>query len=127
MQKLLLCLLMLVMFINAEYYFEKGKRVELVKIDKSRSIDGRVETRYRNAAGRLIILQDKIIVKFKNEFDVESLISKYAVTIADSSVSNFLLLQVKEGADIFKISRELSKESFVDIAHPDFKRERRSR
>ncbi len=126
MYRFLACIFCSIFLINAEYYYEKGKKVELVKLDQSRSSSGSTITNYRTSAGRIFSLQNQIIVKSEKK-NIETILNKYPVQVADTSVSGFILLTLKDGEDLFSIVRQLSEESFIEMAQPDFKRERRSR
>lgn len=126
MYRFFICLLIFSFLVNAQYYYEKGKKVELEKIDQSRSSGGATITNYRTTSGRIFSLQNKIIVKTEKK-NVDAIINKYNVQVADTSVSGFVLFTVKDGEDLFSIVRKLSEESYVEMVQPDFKRERRSR
>lgn len=127
MRNFILALFISIFLVNAEHYYEKGKRVDLVKIGQTRSNKGEGITKYRTSTGRIFKLQNKIIVKVKNHENIQTIVDKYNVEVVDSSTSGFALLSVKEGDDLFLITRKLNDESFVEIAHPDFARERRVR
>lgn len=111
----------------AEYYYENGKKIELVKVSESRNINGESLKTYKTQFGREVIVQDKIILQMNDGFSLNEIIKKFPVEIADTTISKIKLLAVKPGNDIFKVARDLYEDSSVKFAHPDLIRERRVR
>lgn len=127
MVKKLLLLIWVPLILNAEYYFENGNKVELTKLSITTNRSGKTVTKYRNANGRIFELEDRIILQLKNINDLTKIVEKYDVEVLEEMNSGFVLIRVKDRENIFVISRELQNETFVNFAHPDFKRERRAR
>lgn len=127
MYKLFIAMILLMGISWAEYYYENGKKIELVKVSESRNINGESLKTYKTQFGREVIVQDKIILQMNDGFSLNEIIKKFPVEIADTTISKIKLLAVKPGNDIFKVARDLYEDSSVKFAHPDLIRERRVR
>lgn len=127
MFKLFIVMFTLVALTNGEYYYENNQKIELVRIEETRGGGENSEVRFKNSSGRIFTLKNGIIIKYKDRDKFDGVLNNYSVKIEEDLGSGYLLLKVDDDCDLFEICRKLHNEPSVEIAHPNFKRERRAR
>jgi len=118
-QLLILVFLTLTLFSaeQANFYYERGKKVSLEAIPSvQRSVNN--INYYQHANGSVVGVSDKILVKFKH-FD-ESLLKKYSLSIKKQYSPLLYLLKNENTLSTLDISNQLFNEDSIEYAHPDF-------
>jgi len=117
-------ILFIVSFGYGEFYYQYGKKVELRPIKNiSRNLDYKF---YKDKKGRILGVNNKIIVKFTTP-NINPILNKYNLTIIKKLYNNVYLLKLPLNSDTFDVINKLYNNPTIKFAQPDFLRKRTRR
>jgi len=121
MQKLIFLSIISSILLSAQhsYYYKNNHRVELEPV-KSMKRDVHGVKYYRNAKGTLLGVDRKILIKIKEESDINRYIKEYRLKEVKRLSSTLYLLKNTGKRDTLDVANMLAKEEGVVYAHPDF-------
>ena len=126
--KKFLILSLFALLLNADSsYYEKGKLVELQKMNTLRSADGGSVEYFQTTKGQKIGIKDEILVQCKTGVDCKLLLNQFNLNDISKVTDTIFVVKIKDYDNIFLISRELFESAKVNFAHPNFVKERRLR
>lgn len=106
-------------FANAEFFIHEGKKVDIQKIEnQSRSFEN--VDYYKTKNGVILGVNDEVIVKFKDIDLLGKVLLKYNLKIAKKIQENSFLLKTTNKNLSLNIANELSNESYIQYAYPNF-------
>ncbi len=108
------------------YYYEYGKKVELIKLKEPRDVDSEAEF-YQNSAGQKIGVKNEILVKCNSKEGCEKVFIKYNLKDIETLGSDIFLIKLNDTHNLFELSRELYNEECITISHPNFMKKRYKR
>ena len=111
-----------------EYYYERGKRVELKKIHTPRGMTtGNATGFYQKESGKNLGITDQVILKCKTDVNCTELLSQYQQSDISKISDSIYVIKVANPDEVFSLSRELYLTDKVEFAHPNFIKERKLR
>ena len=115
---------MFIMFLQAVYggdvfYYKENKKVILTPMKiESRSLSS--TDFYQNPRGIVLGVQDTLIVKFHDIYNLEEIVSKFALELVSKLGKDTYLFKVASKSITIDTSNRLTQESYVEYAHPNF-------
>lgn len=82
---------------------------------------------YLTDKNQLLGVSNKLIVKLKNNINIQKYLDEYGVTLVKKVAENTYLLQVSSKSLTLKIANRLHEKQDVEYAHPDFIKQRMKR
>lgn len=135
MKPLLLCMLLSIPLIGAEYY-DRGKLKTLTPEPAPRvqasatsiSQGSSVGTRwYRNEEGQRIGVNPSILIKWADPSQAAAVLDQFSLSGAEKISGTIWLVPVPMTMDIFDVTKRLYEHKAVEFAQPDMIKERRTR
>jgi len=107
------------------YYYVNNKKVYLYKIEnKDHLIRNTIQNNsivyYKTKNNNTVGINNKILIKIKNNCNIEQLLLKYNLILIKEIIKNIYLIQINNKSDIFKIMNNLYFEKCTKYAHPNF-------
>ncbi len=109
-----------------DYYYEYGKKVGVVKLHESRTINDR-NVHYYKINGKKVGVTDEIIVQCNDGVDCPQVLEKYHFPKVSTLSEKLFLVKVQNADDVFKLSRRLHDDKDIKLAHPNFVKQRKRR
>lgn len=107
------------------YYYQEGKKISLTPNNEiSRSTDGSGMDYYTNERGTLLGVSEKIIVKLKNGVTIDSILSKYGLSLEKELGTDLYLLKADDRSKTIDTANRLSEDENIKYAQPDFSKKR---
>ncbi len=106
-----------------ESYYDRGVLVELQSSKETRALSSGDMRYFRSKSGRRVGVKDEVLLKCKANVDCSLLLKKRKQGDVTRITSSIYKVRVKEGGDVFALSRELFESGDVEFAHPSFTRE----
>ena len=125
MKKIALIMLFAISLQAADFYYEYGKKVMIVKTYEGRDAKG--VKYYKNSLGKKIGVKDEIIVQCKEGISCRENLGKYPVGEVSRLSDRMLLVKVPKDENIFELSQKLYEDDSIAFAHPNFIKERSRR
>ena len=115
----------------SDFYYENGKKVELVKLETSevqekKSHEGEVKY-YKTSKGHKVGVKDDILVECHEKVSCKEVLSKYETLSITSLTKSIFVVKVAKDKNIFEFSQKLYEDADIKIAHPNFRKEKRRR
>ena len=128
MKKRLLCLACLVSTVFAgDYYYEYGKKVDVVKLKESRTIGSNSVDFYKTQNGHKVGITNEIIVQCEENINCVSLLERYSFSSISKISDNFFVVKINKNQNIFEVSQMLYNDAEVKLAQPNLIKNRKSR
>jgi len=116
---LVFLLLLQVVFASDKYYYENNKKVILTKIENiSRSI--KQIDYYKNKNGVILGVTNKLILKLKDDRNLQKYLNDYNLTIKSQLGNNLYLLNTENNNLAIDTANALRHKEDVVYSHPDF-------
>lgn len=125
MRQIALLLFLTVVGNTGDFYYESGKKIEVIKLKEQRDSTGNI-TYYKNSNGHKIGVTHDILVQCKPAIDCQKLLSAYDGKVVKLSDAIFLFT-IDNKKNVFEWSQKLYENENVKIAHPNFLKKRRRR
>lgn len=122
--------LYLVSFLLAnEYYYSFGKKINLTKSYELRATNNSNTVYYVKENGSKVGVSNEIIVKCKEDINCKQLLSSQNFANISKLTSSLFLIKLNEidKNNIFEISRDLSVNTDIKFAHPNFIKNKKRR
>jgi len=110
-----------------EYYYENGKKVEVHKLPESRVLSSKDVAYYKTEYGHRIGVNNEIIVQCKNGVNCMKILSQYGLSDISKLSAHLFLVKVKNSVSVFELSRKLYADDKIELAHPNFIKNRKKR
>ncbi len=129
MKKILILILStFLLFANASenFYYQEGKKIFLTSIEtaqKFQKIDSNQTKNinyYKTPKGNTVGISKELIVKLKEEKNIEDLADKYALVVKEQLAKNLYVIEVNSTEETLTISNELTLDNDVLYAQPNF-------
>lgn len=128
MKKYLLLTLGLSLSLSAtDYYYEYGKKVEVKKLNQTRTINNQDIKYFMTSNGHKVGVDDEIIVQCQDSINCQNELEKYDFREISKLSKELFLVKINNNEDIFKISQKLYNSDAVKLAHPNFIKNRKRR
>ena len=104
-----------------DYFYEYGKKVELIPINtpSTRSVNSNDIKYYKTKDGREIGIKNEIIVKLKKGINPKEFFLKYNIKNYEHLGSTTYLLKLSPSQNIFILSQKMYKDSDTIYAVPN--------
>ena len=129
MKKILMLILStFLLFANASenFYYQEGKKIFLTpiqttqKFQKTDSNQTKNINYYKTPKGYTVGISKELIVKLKEEKNIEDLADKYALVVKEQLAQNLYVIEVNSTEETLTISNELTLDNDVLYAQPNF-------
>lgn len=114
-----------------DFYYEGGQKIEVTKLYESRSFEHNDSIRsveyYKTSRGHKVGVVNEILVQCKSNVNCEELLKKHDVLAVTALSDTIFLVSISEDKNVFEMSQGLYEDSGVEIAHPNFVKEKRRR
>jgi len=108
---------------SEHFYYHQNKKITLTPI-KQRNMHqpntGRTIHYFKTKSGRLIGINNEILIKLKHGKTIENLLQKYPLTLKKQLTPDLYLCKVNSTNDTLTISSQLRREENVNYAQPNF-------
>ena len=121
MQKLMLlsAISSVILLAQNPYYYKNNHKIDLEPVNNmERGLQG--VKYYKNANGMLLGVDKNILVKIKEESDINSYTVKYKLKEVNRLTPTLYLVKNMGKRDTLDVANMLAKEEGVVYAHPDF-------
>ena len=126
-KEIILGLIALTLFGNAtDFYYENGKKVEVVKINEKRVNDSNI-TYYKTSKGHKIGVKNDILVECKEGVNCKSILSNYETLTISALTDTIFIVTIAKDKNIFEFSQTIYENSNIKIAHPNLRKTKRRR
>lgn len=127
MKTILLILIITIQTIYAaDYYYKNNNKVTLTPINSIQRSNSNINY-YQTQRGTILGITNKIIIKMKNNNNLEKYLEEFDLILEKIFINNAYLIRVKDKNNTLFISNRLSEKLDVIYAHPDFIKKRISR
>jgi hypothetical protein len=104
-------------FSSDTFYYQNNQKVKLLKLTEG---DILATHYYKTPQNKIIGVNNEIIIRLKNETNVEGLSSKYDFIILEKLSDKIYLVQVQNNNQTLDIANLLHYEDDVEYAQPNF-------
>jgi hypothetical protein len=125
MNKLILLIFVGLSLQANDFYYERGEKVTVTKIQNSRANDN--ITYYQNSLGKKIGVTNEIIFQCNDTAECLRAVEKYDLSDLSKLSDSLYIVKIKEGTNIFTVAQQLHEEESIEFANPNFIKERRRR
>lgn len=117
--------------VAADFYYENGQKVEVTKLYEKRSLEQNSSiknvTYYKTSKGHKIGVLNEILVQCKIGVNCKELLKKYDVSLVTTLSDTIFLVNIAKDKNVFEVSQELYEDNDVELAHPNFIKEKKRR
>lgn len=113
-----------------EFYYEKGKKVELTEItsDAHQKVQNTEAIRYyKTERGQTVGVTQDILVECKEGVECRKVLSEYEMLEVRSLTDSIYIVTIAKDQNVFVMSQKLYENSNVKMAHPNFIKEKKRR
>ena len=111
---------------SGDFYYENGKKIEVVKIQKKRSSDSSVEY-YKSEKGHVVGVENDLLVECEEKVNCREVLTAYETISVSNLTDTIYLIRISKDKNIFKFAEKLYNNKKIKIAHPNFRKEKRRR
>lgn len=113
------------------FYYENDQKVEVTKLHESRSYDGNSSKKsvdyYKTSTGHQVGVTNEILVQCKTNVDCKKVIKEYEPLSIVALSDTIFLVSITEDKNVFDFSQLLYSRDEINIAHPNFIKEKKRR
>lgn len=115
------------------FYYSNSKKIYLLPIDiqtttsKASSRIPQGINYYKTENNSVVGVSNKVIVKFNNLDDFETIVKDFNLTTLKEVYTNVYLFELKDNSNTLDIANELYNLESIKYAHPNFIREAKHR
>ena len=124
-------LLMLLSIFSLSYanesYYENGKLVELQNIYSSSDANDSSIKYYKTVTGKKVGVTDQLLVQCIESVNCPELLDTFNLSNYSKLSNTIFIVKIKNGDNIFSVSKALFESKEVEFAHPNFIKEKRKR
>ncbi|MCH9741354.1 MAG: hypothetical protein K0U38_11040 [Epsilonproteobacteria bacterium] len=106
-----------------DFYYENDKKVEVTKVAEKRDNKSNV-TYYKTSNGHKVGVTNEILVQCKADVDCTKVLSKYETLSVSNLSDTILLVTVATEKNVFEVSQTLYNDADIEVAHPNFIKEK---
>lgn len=108
------------------YYYQNNEKIYLTPVtDYSRAISN--TDYYTNDKGITIGVNDQILLKLNNNADIDTVLTKYNLTLEKKLSSLLYLVKVSNKTLTIDTANRLNEDTYVQYAQPNFIKQKMSR
>jgi len=111
---------------NDNYYYKNNQKITItpsISISRNSSnIDY-----YQNNEGIVLGVTDKLIVKLKDDKNLEEILNEFNLILEKTLSKNMYLLKTINKNLTIDVSNRLSEKEYIEYSHPDFIKKRMNR
>jgi len=115
----------------SDFYYENGKKVEVVKIEKShkqqKKSSGTEVEYYKTSKGHKVGVKNDILVECQEDADCQEVLSAYETLSVEALSDTIFMVTIAKDKNVFEFSQKLYEDIKIKIAHPNFRKEKRRR
>lgn len=105
---------------NEMYYYKKDSKIKLEKnYDNITRTNSNMDY-YTNEQGVKLAVTNKILVKLKENTNIENILAKYQLSFEKKLGKNLYLLSTQNKSQTLKKANALHEDKNIEYAHPDF-------
>ena len=120
MFKLILLSVFVISGFAGEFFYNKGAKVEVFKLNESRTIRDKNIEYYITSTGKKIGISNDMIVKCEKNIKCKSLLNSLGFIKVANITDSIFLVTVEYGQNIFELSSSLYEHKDIKFAHPNF-------
>ena len=109
-----------------DFYYENGKKIEVVKIQKKRSSNSTIEY-YKSEKGHVVGVENDLLVECEEKVNCREVLTAYETISVSNLTDTIYLIRISKDKNIFKFAENLYNNKKIKIAHPNFRKEKRRR
>lgn len=120
-----------ILSVAADFYYENGQKVEVSKLYEKRSVEQNASikkvTYYKTSKGHKVGVLNEILVQCKTGINCKELLNKYDIASVTALSDTIFLVNIATDQNVFEISQKLYEDKDVELAHPNFVKEKKRR
>ncbi|MBU1658102.1 hypothetical protein KKG72_03505 [bacterium] len=111
---------------NDNYYYKNNQKVTITPSNSISRSNSNIDY-YQDNQGIVLGVTDKLIVKLKDDKELEQILNEFNLTLEKTLNKNLYLLKTSNKNLTVDISNRLSEKEDIEYSHPDFIKQRMSR
>ena len=111
---------------NDNYYYKNNQKVTITQSVSMLRSNINIDY-YQNNQGIVLGVTDRLIVKLKDNKDLEQTLNEFNLRLEKTLSKNLYLLKTINKNLTIDISNRLSEKEYIEYSHPDFIKKRISR
>jgi hypothetical protein len=115
----------------SDFYYENGKKVEVLKIESNeiqkKKVNEDAVKYYKTSTGHKIGVKNDILVECNEKIDCREVLAKYETVSLNALTDTIFLVKISKDKNVFEFSQKLYEDTDIKIAHPNFRKEKRRR
>lgn len=113
-------------YANDNYYYNNNQKVTITPNNSISRSNTNIDY-YQNDKGIVLGVTDKLIVKLKDDKNLEQVLNEFTLKIEKTLSKNLYLLKTTNKNLTIDISNRLSEKEYIEYSHPDFIKKRIAR
>ena len=116
-----------ILFAKDNYYYQGGKKVYLLATQEVKTYSLNEDTSsttnikyFSTSKNKIVGVTDEILLKIDDNTDINTILTKYDITLVKQLTQNLYVVSVKDSTTILDTANRLYEDTQIKFAHPNF-------